>query len=233
MDSGENGAPSPRVLIGMPSGDTCMTLTALCLARLFEASRASGVYCEVAANMGSMAVNNRSQLAQLSLQSQPNGWTADALFLVDCDMTFPPLGLASLIAQGEDKDIIGATYQQRCPNGWTHGFELNGDRIDVSRGGLTREVASIPCGFMLIRRRVLETLQAEGDLPFFRFPWEEGASISKSEDYDLCARARARGFRVWVDPELSLAMGHIGTGIFQLGRAVEPAQPANEAASAA
>lgn len=209
----------PRVLICTPAGDTMFSLTALHWAALFATTREYGIEAEPSMNMGSILPNNRSNLAQLAISSQPNGWTADAMFMIDSDMTFPPLSLVGLWQHGDDKDIIGATYQQRREGGETHGFELDGSRIDVSHGGPPREVATLPTGFMLVRRRVLEALKREGDLPFFRFPFERGNNHSSGEDYDLCARARALGFRVWLDPELSLALGHIGITIYRIPRA--------------
>lgn len=213
-----------RVLIGTPTGDMMYSLTALHWAGLFATSREMGIEAEPVMQMGSMPVNNRSVLGQVSLIVQPSGWTADALLLIDPDMVFPRNALAALIERGGDRDILGATYMQRCPGGWTHGFELDGSRIDVSRGGDVREVASIPCGFMLIRRRVLEALKGEGDLPFFRYPFIQGSPDSISEDYDFCRRARELGFQVWVDPELSLGLGHIGTFIYQIPRAPKAAE---------
>lgn len=203
----------PRVLVGMPSGDMIFGLTGLHFAALLAKSREMGIEAQPAMNMGSMPVNNRSALA-----TQAQSGSFDALLLVDQDMIFPPTALLGLMSHG-DLDIVGATYAQRCPGGETHGFELSGARLDVSAGGAIREAASIPCGFMLIRRRVLDVIVAHGDQPFFRFPWDTGAPHSKSEDYDFCRRARAAGFRVHVDPELSLAMGHIGITIYTIPRA--------------
>lgn len=206
-----------RILFGMPCGDTQHSMTALCYGALLATSRSRGVDLIPAQSMGSMGQNNRSDLAQLA---RSGGY--DALLLVDPDMTFPAEALLGLLAHG-DLDVVGATYAQCCEGGPTHGFEIEGppSRINVSRGGPPREVSSIPCGFMLIRRRVLDAIVALGDEPFFRFPWDRGAHNSVSEDYDFCRRVREIGFKVHVDPELSLAMGHIGIKIYTIPRAVE------------
>lgn len=210
----EEQPPRPlRVLIGVPCGDMIHAYTALCLANLLAASRAYGVEAELMVAPGSMPVNNRSSLAA---HAQENGF--DALLLVDADMVFPPVALIGLLAHG-DLDVVGATYSQRDPTGIIHGFELDGARLDVSAGGTLRAVTSLPCGMLLIRRRVLDTILACGDKPFFRFPWDQGANHSRSEDYDFCRRAREAGFAVHVDPELSLALGHIGTSIYRIPRA--------------
>src|SRR5262245_23035117 len=118
MDTESEGPAPVKVLVGMPCGDTMMSLTALHYAALLATSRAGGVEATPTMNMGSMAVNNRSTLAR---QARQLG--CDALFLIDPDMIFPPNALLGLLAHGEDKDIVGATYMQRRAGGETHGFE--------------------------------------------------------------------------------------------------------------
>lgn len=227
MTDTQEAAQPLKVLIGMPCGDMQFSMTSICYGALISTARGWGVQAEPAINSGSMPQNNRSNLARRAIEMN-----CDALLLVDPDMTFPPNALIGAGRNGEklgllahgDLDVIGATYMQRCEGGDTHGFEIsqhglgNGQRIDVTAGGPPREVASIPCGFMLIRRRVLDAIVAAGDEPFFRFPWEDGAHQSMSEDYDFCRRVRAMGFRVHVDPELSLALGHIGIKIYTITR---------------
>jgi hypothetical protein len=52
---------------------------------------------------------------------------------------------------------------------------------------------------MLIRRRVLDAVGA---------PWFENSPGKMDEEFSFCAKVRAAGFRVWVDP--AVAVGHIG-----------------------
>jgi hypothetical protein len=103
-------------------------------------------------------------------------------------------------------------------NGGTHGHELDGEPIDCGAGGPLRQVQTLPAGFVLIRRRVLETLRNTGDTPYFRFPFQPGNQVSISEDYDFCLRVRALGYSVWLDPNLSLAIGHIGSAVYSIQR---------------
>jgi hypothetical protein len=194
----------------MPCGDMIHNLTALHFAGLISFSRERGVEAIPSMNSGSMPPNNRSILAQLALDQG-----ADALLLIDSDMQFPPASLLGLLTRG-DLDIIGATYAQRNPGGAIHGHELDGSSIDCGVGDDIREVRELPAGFLLIRRRVLEAIVTAGDKPFFRFPFAPGAESSGSEDYDFCRRARNLGFKVWLEPRLSRALGHVGTAIYRI-----------------
>lgn len=209
MADTELGKPL-NVMVSLPCADTMMSITAACFAGLMCESRERGVNLHAMLTRGSLIQNNRAGAA---CNMRASGF--DALLFIDSDMVFPPDALLRLLAHG-DLDVIGATYCERNETRTVNGFELGGARIDVSAGGPVREVASLPTGFMLIRRRVLDTLAAKGDQPFFRTPWDAGAQHSRGEDYDFCRRVRDCGFAVHVDPSLSLAMGHIGITIYAI-----------------
>jgi cellulose synthase/poly-beta-1,6-N-acetylglucosamine synthase-like glycosyltransferase len=202
-----------RVLVGMPCGENIHHLTALHFAGLITQTRESGIEAIPEMHSGSMAPNNRSALAKRALETH-----CDALLLVDCDMIFPPNALIDLLTHGDDKDVIGCAYSQRMPNGPVHGQEMSGAPIDCGAGGPPREVGTLPAGFILIRTRVLTALQNANDTPYFRFPYQAGDDVSFSEDFDFCRRVRAVGYKVWVDPNLSLALGHIGSAVYSIPR---------------
>lgn len=209
MDTEEKGRPL-RVLAAVVAGDQMMSLSALHFASMLAVSRCSGIEAEPLMMIGSILQNNRSTAARYARE---HGF--DCLLFMDSDMTYPPDTLLRLLKHG-DLPVIGATYAQRNETRQTHGFDLEGKRLDVSAGGPSREVASLPTGCMLIRRRVLDTLAAQGDEPFFRMPWADNAANSRGEDYDFCSRVRGAGFSVHVDPDLSLCLGHIGITIYTI-----------------
>lgn len=206
--------PKLRIVIGMPCGDYVHYLTALHFAGLLSYTRERGVEAIPVMNAGSMPNNNRTLLMRAAVEHK-----ADALLLIDSDMVMPPDSLLRLLAHGEDKDIIGATYAQRQPKGPAHGQEIDGARINVlDDRDAVREVQTLPCGMLLIRKRVWEIIEQ----PYFRYPFKAHAELSGSEDFDFCRRASELGFRVWLDPVLSRALGHVGTAIYTIAGNAQP-----------
>jgi GT2 family glycosyltransferase len=70
----------------------------------------------------------------------------------------------------------------------------------------------MPTGCLLVRMSVFDALAK----PHFRFLFDESSGAIVGEDYNFCDRARAVGFRIWCDPQLSFAIGHIGQQICRL-----------------
>lgn len=199
-------------MVAIPTAaDSIKSLTALCWAGLVAESRARGIEAFPGLESGAILPNTRSRIAEQMIARE-----CDAVLMIDSDMTFPTTALVQLMGHGPF-DVIGATYVQRQADSYVHGFELPGGegaqvlrRIDTSVGPDLREVRSLPTGFLLIARHVLEAM----DRPLFRFPFNEGAAHSIGEDYDFCRRARERGFRIMCDVNLSRQLGHIGSQIF-------------------
>jgi len=128
--------------------------------------------------------------------------TCDSLLVMDDDMVFEPDALRRLRAGGSEYGVYGVLYaSRRLPHNpivfRSANTALNytddlGGNIDVEFCGM---------GFTLIRRAVIEKLQAgymSGDV----FSWGKLA-----EDGALCAAARHCGFRVGVNSDISI--GHI------------------------
>jgi GT2 family glycosyltransferase len=64
----------------------------------------------------------------------------------------------------------------------------------------------IGTGCMLITREVAQTLVNKYAYPFNLI---ETPDALISEDYSFCMRAREAGFKIWIDPRLTLV--HLGT----------------------
>lgn len=193
----------PRVAICIPSqsmvhADMAMALTGLCAHSVFGAALA------VLNEKNSMITDARNKLVKRALD-----FGADWLLFIDSDMIFPMDALMRLIAH--DKDIVGATYNKRV-----HPYETLGRFVgpgrDISGGGLI-EAELLPGGFLLVRASVFKALSdpMRQQQIWFREHYDEAEpNRCISEDYAFCIAARAKGFRIWCDLDLTNKLGHIG-----------------------
>ena len=189
----------PVVAIGIPSGDMVHTDFAMSLAMLCM-------------NPGTQAfvLNSRSSLVPLG-RNQCAGaaqiMKATHLLFLDTDMIFPADTLTRLLAH--DKDIVGATYSKRMPPFHPLTVAENGEHHQVGPG--LQRVRLLPTGCMLIRVAVFNVLTR----PYFNLV-AEGDQL-RGEDYYFCEQARAAGFEIWCDGDLSTVIGHCGQKIYRIG----------------
>jgi hypothetical protein len=139
-------------------------------------------------------------------------------------MAFKEDALLWLLQQ--DKDIIGVTYStRRAPFLLVHhNLEYANDQIygaydsDIRRLMLEHgsyPVAALPCGFMLIKMDVFKKLPK----PWFVTDCRE----ELGEDVFFCRSARAAGYEVWLDVDLSRAVRHCGQHYYS----IDDAKPAD------
>ena len=140
----------------------------------------------------------------------------DYLFAVDYDIAFPSDTLAKLLAA--DKDVISAVYRQRFFDHQTlEIFEAN-DRGGFTHmpyekiKGKTEAVEIGACGFgcVLIKKQVMVDI----GYPQFQYHHALDHKDTFSEDLDFARKARAKGFKFWVDP--SILCDHTGSFIFRV-----------------
>jgi hypothetical protein len=143
---------------------------------------------------GTTVAQKRHMLALELLSMREAQW----LLFVDADMTPPPDTVERLLQH--DVDIVGAMYFGRVPPFRAEFEPLVGQVFPISAGAMgLRPVTWVGAGCLLVRRRVFEQLRP----PWFRFD-----ALGANEDLDFCARARAAGFRIWMDCDLEV--GHVG-----------------------
>ena len=145
---------------------------------------------------------------------------AEQLVFLDADVYWQPGDLRRLI--DAPADIVAGVYPKRGD----HDLEwpvkpLPGDRYSNEHGLV--EVEGVPTGFLKIRRCVLERLAADAasfvdreDNSRRRIPIIFERSLNgasrRGGDYEFCRKARAAGFRVYVDPRMRL--GHAGVKLW-------------------
>ncbi len=164
---------------------------------------------------GMLTATARNQIAKATLES-PAEW----LFFMDSDMAFPERTLVRLLQ--DRQNIVGGTYCLRAARdglndivaydyrGFINGHHeyapvntdvlnyllrnkapLDGKPHIIPRdGGELRPVDGIGTGCLLIHRRVLEKVGK---------PWFEYDSGGGSEDLDFCRKAKAAGFKIYLD----------------------------------
>lgn len=129
------------------------------------------------------------------------------VLFVDSDMVFNPDSLHRLMVHG--KDIVGGNYYTRVRPYKSCVFDQLGivdgkvefETVKDIRQGL-QECEGIGTGFLLIRTQVFkDIIEACQCKPF-------EPSIGCGEDLAFCIRARACGYKVFVDHDLTI--GHIG-----------------------
>lgn len=132
----------------------------------------------------------------------------DWILHLDSDMVIPEYLLPALLRH--NKDIVGCTYVRR-----TKPFDCLGKTLEnkMTQTGdeILHEMAGLPTGCLLVRREVFSKLKK----PYFRMPWREESEIGANdqfewgEDYTFCASARAAGYKIWLDVQLSKLVGHM------------------------
>lgn len=147
----------------------------------------------------------------------------DLLFL-DADVVASADDVMRLLAQSTNKDIAAGLYPRRAIDKNFFVDIPHDENGDMIFDGSMLKVNRIGTGFMMIKRYVLEKLIAdhpeweyetapdEGGTNFAVFDFENVNGKYTGEDYLFCDRARAAGFEVWVDVEISLP--HVGTEEF-------------------
>lgn len=133
---------------------------------------------------------------------------ADKLVFVDDDVCWQKGALLTLVDR--PVDVVGGAYPKRKePLEWPVGWLPSGGDLIAVNGLL--EVAALATGFLGLSRACLEKMHAEyGDAMFDNIRHDAGRY---SEDISFCARWRAIGGKVWLDPEIK--MGHIGPKVFE------------------
>lgn len=141
----------------------------------------------------------------------------EQLVFLDADVSWTPEDLKKLIEH--DRDIVAGIYPRRADEQPFPVKLLPGERWSDEAGLV--EVAGVPTGFLKIRRRVFEALsnivphhRSSDDAPGRStipviFERTLNGMSRVGGDIEFCQKARAAGFKVYVDP--MMALGHQGT----------------------
>lgn len=155
-------------------------------------------------NNGTVLSSQRQELAKLAMLHGAD-WTV----WFDSDMRFPKDTIECLLAHKQP--IVMAGYPTRKPPAIEPTQYLD-DETEVkayteeSSSGL-QEIASGGFGCVAVHRSVFEAMEP----PWFHIPWDEkDMKFGCGEDVYFCRKARAAGFPVFLDHDLSKRIAHIG-----------------------
>ncbi len=207
-----------KLMIAIPAYDGKLNIkTSFALADLVVKASKFGVQVQLSHLSGcSLITKARNILAANFLESD----CTDMLF-VDADIVVDAESVLRLLALSTGKDITAGMYTRRAED---RKFFLDiyidqNNTLEFDDYGMLR-VENVATGFMMIQRHVLEKMvQNHPEWKYFNdtynrdefclFDFELSNGQYIGEDYTFCKRARADGFTVFIDPEITLP--HVGS----------------------
>lgn len=207
-----------KLFIAIPAYDGKVSIKlAYTLAQLMPMALRVGVSVKLGHVSGcSIITMARNMLVDQFLKSD----CTDLLF-IDADVIAEPDHILRLMAQSGDKDITAGAYPRRRKDKMFF-MDLHYDENgDLEFDGSMMRINRVGTGFMLVRRNVVEALAERAQTYLgqdgvsqmanvFEFQLKDGMFVG--EDYAFCDAARALGYKVWLDVEISLP--HVGTEEF-------------------
>lgn len=195
-----------KIAIAVPARDQVHTSFAYDLAMMMAAwtykNKDNDDNIMLYTSKGTLIVNQRQDLVLQAI----NDGCSHILFL-DSDMRFPKDTLDRLLAH--NKPIVAGSYATRRLPCKTVAFENdhNWDCVYTTpdKTGL-ESVAAVGMGCMLIRLDIFATM----NLPYFMIGYSPNSQQFTGEDIFFCRKARATGFDVLIDHDLSRELGHVG-----------------------
>lgn len=170
-----------------------------------------GQYMEI---IGRSAISRvRNDLATAFLKTD-----CEYLFFMDTDMTWIPRNKNEEnpidVMIKDDVDIISppmVSRQQPIRALWHY---ISKKDLDVWNRTRPIQVLHTGTGFMLIKRKVIETLIEKGHCAPFMPVWCSEEKVETSDDVAFCRRALQCGFKIWLQP--NILIGHIGKYAFNV-----------------
>jgi hypothetical protein len=158
-------------------------------------------------SQGTLIFDQRNSLVRTAVIEK-----CDYILFIDADMRFPKTTLERLLAH--NKDIIGvnATTRMMPPSPTAKNIQINEDgsvdwlAIYSNKEKGISKVDAIGCGVMLIKTSCLKDIPQ----PYFYFEQLLKGKLL-GEDIYFCIKAKDAGIDTWVDHDLSMEIGHVGS----------------------
>ena len=196
-----------KVAIGVPSSDMLYADFAFSFNSMVITALSKGIPVAAIFNKKGSMINQ----ARCALVEDARKSGATHLLFIDSDHVIPSNLLVKLIEA--DKDIIGLHQVTKRPPIRSNCEDMKGNRLTKPGQGI-EEVSRLGTGIMLINMRVFDKIKQ----PIFQFKWDSGGFRGSphwvGEDYNFCEAARHRGFKIYVDHDISKECYHIGPTMF-------------------
>jgi hypothetical protein len=209
------GVGGLSVLLTMPIRDFVTWPTMQSLMETQALMLDHGIPFEMRATVGGVAVQvGRSLGMHEALKTAHNRF-----FMIDADMHWKAPDFVRLVALSSKMECVGAVY---CNREDPPQFFINPEPGDI----VANEWGCLPfrgmgLGFTIVHREVIERLAV--DAPKLKFPgkpdsiahiFPDGVDDDQyqGEDMKFFASIRAKGYGVWVDP--NIVLGHCGTKVY-------------------
>jgi GT2 family glycosyltransferase len=161
-------------------------------------------------SQGTLIFDQRNSLVRTAVEEK-----CDYILFIDADMRFPKDTFERLLKA--NKDIIGvnATTRMMPPKPTARNIQINEDgSVDWLEVFSNKEkgigkVDAIGCGVMLIKTSCLKNIPQ----PYFYFEQLLKGKLL-GEDIYFCIKAKDAGVQTWVDHDLSMEIGHVGSYIY-------------------
>jgi hypothetical protein len=207
-----------KLFIGIPTYDGKLSIKlAYTLAALMPVALKHGISVKLGHVSGcSIITMARNMLVDQFLKSD-----CTELLFIDADVIAQSEDILRLMAQSSGKDVTAGMYPRRAKDKkfFLDFYQDQDGKLEFD--GAMMRANRVGTGFMLIQRHVIETLAEKsqkylgqdgvGEVAnVFEFSMLDGKFVG--EDYTFCDKARAEGYKVWVDVEINLP--HVGTDEF-------------------
>ena len=197
-----------RVAICIPARGQMEVTTAFDLTRMAAYMAVKkNIDLNVYTSQGTLIFDQRNSLVHTAVVEK-----CDYILFIDADMRFPKTTLERLLAH--NKDIIGvnATTRMMPPKPTARNIQINEDGsvdwlevLSNKEKGIGK-VDAIGCGVMLIKTSCLKNIPQ----PYFYFEQLLKGKLL-GEDIYFCIKAKDAGIDTWVDHDLSMEIGHVGS----------------------
>lgn len=203
-----------RIAVCVPCRDSVLAGFAFDMARMCSYEAKRGVNDVHLLQMpGTLIFTQREKLVDEAL-----GWGADYVLWIDSDMRFPANTIEIMLSR--DVPILGVNATTRRDPVMPTAMNLKLDRSDnevkqvwtkiESRGkqGI-EQVTAVGFGVTLIKTDVFKKVPK----PWHDVIWTDHGNVI-GEDVSFCVKCLEQDVPVFVDHELSMHIGHIGTKTF-------------------
>jgi hypothetical protein len=183
------------VAICIPSADHVLAECAYAIPSILGAASRAGIKTAVLNSRGASPAHN---LNQMFAQAMKAGF--DYVLSLDADMLVPHDVIPRLLAH--DKPIVGTIARRRGGDFAIIGADMDGKPFAPPFAGLV-EALHLGGGCMLIRRDVIEAVPCRRD-------YFDETGLRATHDVVFCHDARAAGFPIFADMDVSREVYHCG-----------------------